>query len=149
MTMDSNVVKFPFTASRRAFARKPRWSKNGTPEERAAKATAQEMAAPPADVAFIGNAKPDLWAEAGVVLSKLNVKGRLPEAVKCLQLFLAKNVSVSALVVRQRGASESDAMPHKEFRASIDRLDENNRQYIGGYMQGLIDGRHLADGRAS
>jgi len=42
MTMDSNIVKFPFTASRRAFARKPRWSKNGTPEERAAKAAAMK-----------------------------------------------------------------------------------------------------------
>jgi hypothetical protein len=32
----SNVIKFPFSVSRRAHARKPRWSKNGTPEERAA-----------------------------------------------------------------------------------------------------------------
>jgi hypothetical protein len=59
MTMDSNIVKFPFVVSRRAHARKSRWSKNGTPEERAAKA-AQEMTTPPADIAFIGNAKPDL-----------------------------------------------------------------------------------------
>jgi hypothetical protein len=34
----SNVVKFPFSVSRRAHARKPRASKNGTPEERAAQA---------------------------------------------------------------------------------------------------------------
>jgi hypothetical protein len=50
MPMDSNVVKFPFTASRRAFARKPRWSKNGTPEERAeaaARGTATPAAAAP------------------------------------------------------------------------------------------------------
>jgi hypothetical protein len=32
--MDSNVVKFPFSVSRRAHSRKPRASKNGTPEER-------------------------------------------------------------------------------------------------------------------
>jgi len=99
--------------------------------------------APPADIAFIGNAKPDLWAEAGVVLSKLNVKGRLPEAVKCLQLFLAKNVSASALVVRQRRASKSDAMSDKEFCSKVQRLEENDQQYIVGYMQGLIDGRAL------
>jgi hypothetical protein len=42
MAMDSNVVKFPFTAPRRTFAGKPRWSKNGAPEERAAKAPAAE-----------------------------------------------------------------------------------------------------------
>lgn len=147
--MTAEIVKFPYSVSRRVHSRRPRISKNGTPEERAANAAPEMAAAPPADVAFIGKAKPDLWAEAGVILSKLNVKGRLPEAVKCLQLFLAKNVSTSALVVCQRGASESDAMPDKEFRASIDRLDENNRQYIAGYMQGLIDGRHLADGRAT
>jgi hypothetical protein len=33
----SNVVKFPFSVSRRAHARKPRKSINGTPEERGAK----------------------------------------------------------------------------------------------------------------
>jgi len=33
-----NVVKFPYNACRRVHSRKPRISKNGTPEERAAKA---------------------------------------------------------------------------------------------------------------
>ena len=135
------VVKFPYSVSRRrAHARKPRRSKNGTPEERAALA-AHEITTPPADIAFIGNAKPDLWAEAGVLLSKLNVKKRLPEAVKCLQLLLAKNVSVTALLVRQRRASESDAMSGKELYAAVKQLEENDRQYIVGYMQGLIDAR--------
>jgi hypothetical protein len=36
----SNVVKFPYDASRRIHSQKPRRSKNGTPEERAAKAAA-------------------------------------------------------------------------------------------------------------
>jgi hypothetical protein len=31
------LVKFPYSASRRLFARRPRRSKNGSPEERAAK----------------------------------------------------------------------------------------------------------------
>src|SRR5438045_155510 len=34
------VIKFPNSASRRIFARRPRRSKNGTPEERAAKQAA-------------------------------------------------------------------------------------------------------------
>jgi hypothetical protein len=38
--MMNNVVKFPFSVSRRAHARRPRKSINGTPEERAAKAEA-------------------------------------------------------------------------------------------------------------
>ncbi|MGY3344697.1 MULTISPECIES: hypothetical protein [unclassified Bradyrhizobium] len=44
----SNIVKFPYDASRRVHARKPRRSKNGTPEERAAKEAQAAAAAPPA-----------------------------------------------------------------------------------------------------
>jgi hypothetical protein len=36
----TNVVKFPYSSSRRVHSKKPRRSKNGTPEERAAKAAA-------------------------------------------------------------------------------------------------------------
>jgi hypothetical protein len=46
--MASNIVKFPYSASRRVHSKKPRRSKNGTPEERAAKAAVLE--ATPADV---------------------------------------------------------------------------------------------------
>jgi hypothetical protein len=38
----TTIIKFPYSASRRVFARKQRSSKNGTPEERA---TLQEMVA--------------------------------------------------------------------------------------------------------
>ena len=40
--MTNNVVKFPYSASRRVHSQKPRRSKNGTPEERAAKAAATQ-----------------------------------------------------------------------------------------------------------
>jgi hypothetical protein len=40
MTMTSNVVRFPYSACRRVHSQKPRRSKNGTPEERAARAAA-------------------------------------------------------------------------------------------------------------
>src|ERR1700736_6369636 len=36
----SGVVKFPYSSSRRVHSKRPRRSKNGTPEERAAKAAA-------------------------------------------------------------------------------------------------------------
>jgi len=48
MIMTNNVVKFPYVAARRVHSQKPRRSKNGTPEERAAKAAA--LLPPPADV---------------------------------------------------------------------------------------------------
>lgn len=46
--MTAEIVKFPYSASRRVYSKQPRRSKNGTPEERAAKAAALE--AMPADV---------------------------------------------------------------------------------------------------
>ncbi len=47
----SIVVKFPYSVSRRAHARKPRASENGAPEERATKeAKAAVAALPPATV---------------------------------------------------------------------------------------------------
>jgi hypothetical protein len=61
MTMDSNIVKFPFAVSRRAFARKPRTSMNGTPEERAAKAAALE--ATPADVVSMSRVRAQAHSE--------------------------------------------------------------------------------------
>jgi hypothetical protein len=44
----AEIFKFPYDASRRVHSQKPRQSKNGTPEERAAKAAASLP--PPADV---------------------------------------------------------------------------------------------------
>jgi hypothetical protein len=41
------IVEFPYSASRRAFARRPRRSKNGTPEERAAAQAATTAVAEP------------------------------------------------------------------------------------------------------
>jgi hypothetical protein len=59
MTMDSNIVKFPFIVSRRAHARKPRTSKNGNPEERGEKAATGSDAMK----ARVGD-KPEVEAEA-------------------------------------------------------------------------------------
>jgi hypothetical protein len=46
--MTATIFKFPYDASRRPHSRKPRRSKNGTPEERAAALAATTQ--PPADV---------------------------------------------------------------------------------------------------
>jgi len=46
--MTAVIVKFPYSSSRRVHSQKPRRSKNGTPEERAAALAAN--ASPPADV---------------------------------------------------------------------------------------------------
>ena len=41
----AEIVKFPYSSSRRVHSKKPRRSKNGTPEERAAKAAAMQRPA--------------------------------------------------------------------------------------------------------
>jgi hypothetical protein len=57
----SNVVKFPYSSSRRVHSQKPRRSKNGTPEERAAKAAALE--ATPADVVLMSDVREQAHSE--------------------------------------------------------------------------------------
>jgi hypothetical protein len=59
--MSDNVVKFPYDACRRVHSKKPRRSKNGTPEERAAKAAALE--ATPADVVPMSLARAQVRSE--------------------------------------------------------------------------------------
>ena len=66
----TTVVKFPYNACRRVHSRKPRISKNGTPEERAAKAAADTAELTSATVADIssrrdGNQRLAKVAEAG------------------------------------------------------------------------------------
>jgi hypothetical protein len=51
----AEIFKFPYDASRRVYSKKPRRSKNGTPEERAAKAAASLP--PPADVVPMSDAR--------------------------------------------------------------------------------------------
>ena len=60
MAMDSNIVKFPYSASRRVHSKKPRRSKNGTPEERMAKAGPLKA---PADVVLMSDVREDARSE--------------------------------------------------------------------------------------
>jgi hypothetical protein len=50
MAMTATIFRFPYSASRRVHSRKPRRSKNGTPEERAAKAAAEAAKLVPAAI---------------------------------------------------------------------------------------------------
>lgn len=116
---------------------------------KAAKA-AQVATSPPADCAFIGKAKPDLWSEVGAirvdltaVLSKLDVKGLLPHAVKCLGVFLERSNVAAALALQRQGRPKRPAMSADEFQGALASLSEMDRQYFHGYIQGMIDARVL------
>jgi hypothetical protein len=58
--MTAEIVKFPYSASRRVHSKKPRRSKNGTPEERAAKAAPLEA---PADVVLMSDVREQAHSE--------------------------------------------------------------------------------------
>jgi hypothetical protein len=57
----AEIFRFPYSASRRVHSQKPRRSKNGTPEERAAKAAALETAA--ADVVPMAQVRAQVRSE--------------------------------------------------------------------------------------
>ena len=59
--MNDNVIRFPYDACRRVHSRKPRRSKNGTPEERAAKAATLETT--PADVVSMSRVRAQAHSE--------------------------------------------------------------------------------------
>ena len=59
--MSENVIKFPYDACRLVHSKKPRRSKNGTPEERAAKAAA--LFPTSADVVPMANAREQARSE--------------------------------------------------------------------------------------
>jgi len=59
--MNENVIRFPYDACRRVHSRKPRRSKNGTPEERAAKVATLETT--PADVVPMSRIRAEAQSE--------------------------------------------------------------------------------------
>lgn len=75
MNTETNVVKFPFAVSRRAPARKKRWSKNGTPEERAADLAQQIETLPAEDKATVTAAIDGLLQEQSSRLPGLRIVG--------------------------------------------------------------------------
>jgi hypothetical protein len=69
----SEVVKFPYSSSRRVHSQKPRRSKNGTPEERAAKeAAAQSTAATVTEISSRSNQRLAKAAKDGPTLVEFN-----------------------------------------------------------------------------
>jgi hypothetical protein len=87
-----NVVKFRYSVSRRAFSRKPRTSKNGTPEEREAKAAELRAALRAGTVIEISGGgivdHPEIqaaqWREFGRLLAQLDPELR-PAALSYLR----------------------------------------------------------------
>jgi hypothetical protein len=62
-SLNSNVVKFPYSVSRLIHSRKPRRSKNGTAEERAAKAAGAAVNEPPRRTSQVRLLTGEKWEE--------------------------------------------------------------------------------------
>jgi hypothetical protein len=76
----------------------------------------------------------------GVLLSKLDCKALLQEAVKFLQRFLTMRVSASAVIASQK--PESYAMLAGELLEKLDQFSAYDRKYMTGYIQRLVDARN-------
>jgi len=88
----SNVVEFPFSVSRKAHARKPPASKNGTPEERA---TLQEMVAEEIDARLPARSL-STTGKNGVLRKERHEIWRMAEAAtRCWRLRLDFQSAVS------------------------------------------------------
>jgi hypothetical protein len=105
------VVKFPYEASRRLHSRKPRRSKNGTPEERAARET---TATPAAVLAFATRELDEARAPA--------CGGEAPNPTAPT-------------------APGQDIWTTQRIMQKYDRLDDGAKQFMAGYIAGLADGR--------
>jgi hypothetical protein len=81
-----NIVKFPYDACRRIHSRKQRRSKNGTPEERAAKAVAVARNSKPGSVIDLSGRSGDNRRPASVKASRQS----LVEFLQCLKEALER-----------------------------------------------------------
>jgi hypothetical protein len=80
----SEIVKFPYSASRRVVSRRPRRSKNGTPEERAAKLVS-EGAPVPVIPRRSKNGTPEDRAAKASLGTIIDVKSRLASRAEAAQ----------------------------------------------------------------
>jgi len=154
--MSENIIKFPFDVSRRAHARRPRWSKNGSPEERAN----ARQAAEPSARSHIGN-NPLREQHTGVSAS-VTIVGKvlhrrhhfdpstLDPAVGaewlrelCLGAERARYVAceidkaIEAIKELNRHHREENEQRTK-FRALVDQMDDRERASLLAVMQTLV-----------
>ena len=143
MTMTSNVVKFPYDACRRVHSQKPRRSKNGTPEERAAKAAA--LCPTSADVVPMADAREQ---------ARSQVDGR---KLRCSPLRdHAAAVSFGATVVgkmhtaglKGEPLAEIPSETRKEWLETLDRAEEAMCTIAVGFERAMDTLKALQSGNS-
>ena len=131
--MSGTVVKFPFTASRRVYSKQPRRSKNGTPEERAAKAGPLKA---PADVVLMSDVREE---------ARLEVDGRKLRRSP-LRDYIA-TVSFGATVVGKMHTAGLKGQPLAAFQPEIrtEWLEALGLaiEAVEAVGMGLVEARHI------
>jgi hypothetical protein len=90
MSTDSNLVKFPYNASRRLYSRRPRKSINGTPEERAAKAAGAVANEAPAQTRQVRAITGEKWEEFLLIFTPEQQQAIMADAWKLLNRHFRK-----------------------------------------------------------
>lgn len=115
---DSNVVKFPYTRSRRAHCKKPRCSKNGTPEQRALKAAASLTT--PADVVTISQIRQQAHSQ----IDRRKLRGSpLREFVSAIAFGATVVGKMHTAGLRGEPLAAVDAETRKEWLETLDRAE--------------------------
>ena len=110
----SEVVKFPYSSSRRVHSKKPRRSKNGTPEERAAKEAKAAATSTPATV---------------IEISRRSDNQRLAKAVKDGPTFVEFIQTLRAYFVQEFARGKDVDQIFGGLEESYRRADEAKQRF--------------------
>jgi hypothetical protein len=163
----SNVVKFPYSASRRVHSQKPRRSKNGSPEERAARAAATQS--PPASIVSFADRNqspeesaidrrklrssplrekiPDISFAATIVgkmcTADLRGEGLPPDTAGWREVLrtgaaTARYVADELDKAVERLQREAAAMTPKEFKAAYDQAPPEIQQMVTDKIRAIM-----------
>jgi hypothetical protein len=164
--MSATIFKFPYDASRRVHSQKPRRSKNGTPEERAAKVSALETT--PADLVDLSpqidrrklrssplRDKIAAISFAATIVGKMctaDLKGEeLPSDTAGWREELRTGAATARYVAdeldkaAERLQLEAAAMTPKEFKEAYDQAPPDLRQMISDKIRGMMAGSETSD----
>jgi hypothetical protein len=166
--MTATIFKFPYDASRRVYSRRPRASKNGTPEERAAKAPEVVLAAiielsepekPMVDRRKLRSSplrdKIPSISFAATIIGKMctaDLKGEdLPPDTAGWREELRTGAATARYVAdeldraAERLQLEAAAMTPKEFKEAYDQAPPDLRQMISDKIRGMMAGSETSD----
>lgn len=128
----AEIFKFPYDASRRVHSQKPRRSKNGTPEERAAKAAA--LLPTPADVVPMSHIR----AQARSEVDGRTLRGSpLRDHITAISLGATVVGKMHTAGMKGEPLAAVQAETRKEWLETLDRAFEAVATAAGGFNRAM------------